>query len=107
VPLLGEAWRDVFERAGFVNVASEVSHLSLREHFASHIRVDGWCKYLTAVMRGLAAPGVRATFCNRNMLRVWREYPAYVGYGLYVSEKRETGYETQHSTVTGLSPLSW
>jgi ubiquinone/menaquinone biosynthesis C-methylase UbiE len=87
-PLLGEAWRSVFEQAEFANISSEVSRLSLREQLVSHIRVDGWRKYLMAVVRGLALPGVRATFLNRDMLRAWRKYPTYVGYGLYVSEKR-------------------
>jgi arsenite methyltransferase len=87
-PLIGEAWKTVFEQAGFRDVIATIAHLSLREQLVSHIKVDGWRKYLTAVMRGLAAPGVRTTFFSRDMMRAWRAYPGYVGYGLYVSRKR-------------------
>lgn len=87
-PLLPDEWKSVLECAGFVQVVGEVSHLNLREQFVSHIRVDGLRKYLRAVALGLAAPGVRSTFFNRDMLRGWREYPSYVGYGIYVGEKR-------------------
>lgn len=86
-PLLPEEWKSVLECAGFLHVVDEVSHLSLREQFVSHIRVDGLYKYFRAVAHGLAAPGVRATFFNRDMLRGWLEYPTYVGYGLYVGKK--------------------
>jgi ubiquinone/menaquinone biosynthesis C-methylase UbiE len=86
-PLLEEEWCNVFKQAGFAEISSWISRLRLREQFRSHIRVDGWRKYLSAIVRGLADPGVRATFFNRDMLRGWREYPAYVGYGLYVSVK--------------------
>ena len=89
-PLLSEEWQGLFERAGFVNLSAEVSRLSLREQFVSHIRVDGWRKYLSAVVRGLADPGVRATFFNRDMLRAWREFPRYVGYGLYTFRKTKS-----------------
>jgi ubiquinone/menaquinone biosynthesis C-methylase UbiE len=82
-PLLGEEWQGLFEQAGLVDVSAEVSRLNLKEQFISHIRVDGWRKYLTAVVRGLALPGVWETFFNREMRRAWREYPHYVGYGLY------------------------
>lgn len=86
-PLLGEEWQGLFERTGFVNVSANVSRLSLREQFISHIRVDGWRKYLMAVAQGLALPGVWSTFFNRKMLRAWQHYPHYVGYGLYFSTK--------------------
>lgn len=86
-PLLSEAWQNVFEQAGFVNISAEVSGLSLRKQFVSHIRVDGWGKYFAAMVRGLASPGVWATFFNPKMLKAWRVYPTYVGYGLYVSHK--------------------
>jgi hypothetical protein len=86
-PLLSEEWRGIFAQVGFANVSAQVSRLSLREQFVSHIRVDGWRKYGAAILRGLAAPGVWTTFFNRDMLRAWREYPGYVGYGLYVSRK--------------------
>lgn len=89
-PLLSEEWQGLFERTGFVNVSAEVSRLNLWEQFISHIRVDGWRKYLSAVMRGLAGPGVWATFFNRDMLRAWREYPRYVGYGLYTFRKTKS-----------------
>lgn len=82
-PLLGGEWQRLWEQAGFVDVSTAVSRLSLGEQFASHMRVDGWRKYLTAVARGLALPGVWAAFFNREMRRAWREYPRYVGYGLY------------------------
>lgn len=82
-PLLSEEWQGLFKAAGFVDVSAEVSRLSLREQFVSHIRVDGWRKYLRSVVEGLAFPGVWATFFNRDMRRAWREYPHYVGYGLY------------------------
>lgn len=86
-PLLSKAWERVFEQADFAHISSEVSHLNLREQFVSHIRVDGWRKYLLALGRGLAAPGIWTTFSNRKMIRAWRQYPAYVGYGLYVSRR--------------------
>jgi ubiquinone/menaquinone biosynthesis C-methylase UbiE len=89
-PLLSEEWQGLFERTGFVKESTEISRLSLREQFISHIRVDGWRKYLSAVMRGLAVPGVWETFFNRDMLRAWREYPRYVGYGLYTFRKTES-----------------
>jgi ubiquinone/menaquinone biosynthesis C-methylase UbiE len=88
-PLLREEWRGVLERAGFLDVSTDVSQLSLREQFVSHIRVDGWRKYFAAVAHGLAGPGVRATFFNRDMLRGWLAYPAYVGYGLYAGRKMQ------------------
>jgi ubiquinone/menaquinone biosynthesis C-methylase UbiE len=87
-PLLSETWRRVLEQAGFVNISIEVSRLRLRDQFVSHIRVDGWRKYIAAMIRGLALPGVRATFFNRDMLQAWREYPTFMGYGLYVSQKQ-------------------
>jgi ubiquinone/menaquinone biosynthesis C-methylase UbiE len=86
-PLLNEAWVNTIEQVGFVNEFAEVHALELREQFSSHIRVDGWRRYITALVRGLADPGVWKTFLNRKMLRGWREYPKYVGYGLYVSRK--------------------
>lgn len=86
-PLLADAWQALFEQAGLVNVCSEVSRLRLWKQFVSHIQVDGWRKYLAAVAHGLAGTGVRETFFNRGMLKAWRVYPAYVGYGLYVSHK--------------------
>lgn len=89
-PLLSEEWQSLFERVGFAKVSAEVSRLSLGEQFISHIRVDGWRKYLRSVVQGLAFPGVWATFFNRHMLRAWREYPRYVGYGLYTFRKTKS-----------------
>ena len=86
-PLLGEAWQNIFQEAGFVNICAEVSRLSLRKQLSSHIRVDGWRKYLSSVFRGLTIPGVWATFFRRDMIQAWRAYPTYVGYGLYVNRK--------------------
>lgn len=86
-PLLREEWLEVFEEVGFVSLSATISPLNLRKQFVSHIRVDGWHKYISALFQGMAMPGVRATFFNRNMLQAWREYPIYVGYGLFVSQK--------------------
>jgi hypothetical protein len=86
-PLLEDEWCAAFRQAGFAEITTEISHLRLREQFRNHVRVDGWRKYLGAMIRGLSDPGVRATFFNPTMLRAWRKYPRYVGYGLYVSSK--------------------
>lgn len=86
-PLSGEEWRNLFERAGFGIVSGEVLRLSLRRHLADHVRVDGWRKYLKALWSGLTSSDVWSTFFSPTMLRAWRDYPDYVGYGLYVSQK--------------------
>ena len=86
-PLLGEQWLSLFEQVGFSEISATIAHLSLRQQFVNHIRVDGWRKYFRAVVRGLAAPGLRSTFFNREMLRAWRDYPSYFGFGLYFGRK--------------------
>lgn len=86
-PLHAHEWEDLLEGASLSLSAAETARLSLRAQFASHIRVDGWRKYLTAVARNLMNRAVWKTFFSREMLRGWRQYPAYVGYGLYVGQK--------------------
>ena len=86
-PLLGEEWLRLFERAGFGDVSGTISPINLRQQLADHLRMDGWRKYFGAVVRGLGYPGVRSTFVSREMMRAWRAYPSYVGFGLYVGRK--------------------
>ncbi len=92
-PRRGEEWFNLFEQAGFGDVSAVLQPLSLQQQFANHIRVDGWRRYFAAVVRGLADPGARAAFLTPTMLRAWRAYPRYVGYGLYVGRKPETRRE--------------
>lgn len=87
-PLLKDEWCKVFQDVGLSMLSSEISRLSLGKQFSSHIRVDGWRRYLSAMVRGLAMPAVWKTFFNRDMLCALQHYPEYVGYGLYVSVKR-------------------
>jgi ubiquinone/menaquinone biosynthesis C-methylase UbiE len=86
-PLLADQWHGILEHAGFSVSRSDSYRINLWEQFRSHVRVDGLRKYLSAVIRGLSDPDIRAMFFNRAMLRGWREYPAYIGYGLYLGKK--------------------
>ena len=80
-------WLEVLKGAGFENVSSTVSKLDLTGQFSDHLKVDGVRRYVSAVARGLLDPAMRGPFLNRRMIGAWREYPAYVGYGLYVGKK--------------------
>jgi ubiquinone/menaquinone biosynthesis C-methylase UbiE len=82
-------WRGVFENAGFVELSSATHRLNLRGQFADHIKIDGLRNYLTAVVRGITDKTIRSTFFNRTMLKAARQFPPYIGYGLYVGKKPE------------------
>jgi arsenite methyltransferase len=80
-------WEAIFRRAGLANVTSSVFKIDFREQLRSHIRTDGIRNYLTGMVAGVKDTAIRSTFFNRKMLRAFREFLPYVGYGLYVAQK--------------------
>lgn len=80
-------WRAVFREVGFVDVSSTVYKINLWEQFVSHIRVDGVRKFASAWIRAISDPTIRGTYFNKELLKIWRKFPSYVGYGLYVGRK--------------------
>lgn len=80
-------WLAALKEAGFKETSSTVSKLDLTGQFVDHLRVDGIRRYMSALVRGLLDPSMSGPFLNRRMIGAWREYPAYVGYGLYVGKK--------------------
>lgn len=80
-------WLAALKAAGFKDTSSTVSKLDLTGQFVDHLRVDGVRRYVSALVRGLLDPAMSGPFLNRRMIGAWREYPAYVGYGLYVCRK--------------------
>jgi arsenite methyltransferase len=86
-PFQEHEWRAVFTGAGFVDVATDVRPVNLREQLVSHIRVDGVRQYLSSVVSGVSDSGIRRAFFTREMLRAARQFRPYVGYGLYAGQK--------------------
>lgn len=84
-PLLEEKWRALFKEVGF-DVSSAVYPINFKEQFASHLKVDGLVKYLSAIAHGILDPTVRSAFFNKIMLKATRQFLPYIGYGLYVNK---------------------
>lgn len=83
-----EGWMDQYRRAGLDLVESSVHKISLIEQMKSHLRVDGLINYFKAVYMGLADKTIRRTFFNREMLKPFLSFRKYIGYGLYVLQKK-------------------
>ncbi len=86
-PLLADEWATVFREAGFTDISSILYKIHLLEQFRSHIQVDGIRRYFSSLYRGLAAPAIRTTFFNKEMLKAALRLSSYFGYGLYVGRK--------------------
>ena len=80
-------WQALFREAGFADISSTVHKINLFDQFLNHLQVDGVRKYFSSLSRGLLDPKIRGPFFKREVLRAWREYLSYVGYGLYVCRK--------------------
>jgi hypothetical protein len=80
-------WLAALKAAGFKDKSSTVSKLDLTGQFVDHLGVDRVRRYVSAFVRGLLDPAMSGPFLNRRMIGAWREYPAYVSYGLYVGRK--------------------
>lgn len=86
-PLQEDEWRALFREAGFVDVSSSVYAMNELVSFTSHIQVDGFRRYLSALRQSLLNPTIRDTFFRKDMLKAALKFSSYVGYGLYVGRK--------------------
>ncbi len=82
-----DEWIAAMKEAGFVEVHSTLHPISIKDQLASHIRVDGFRKYVSALLRGISNPSMSGPFLNTEMLWAWRKYLEYVGYALLVGRK--------------------
>lgn len=80
-------WMAVLEEVGFVDVFSTLHRISMKDQLISHMRVDGFRKYVSALLRGISNPSMSGPFLTKEMLGAWRKYLEYVGYGLYVGRR--------------------
>lgn len=83
-----QKWQQIFEEAGFENISSNVYKIKLWDQLTSHLEIDGLKKYLSSVYHGISDTKLRAFFLNRQMLTMARQFLPYVGYGIFVCQKR-------------------
>lgn len=84
---LASEWTELLRGAGFSPVSTQTYRISILQQARSHLRVDGLRHYLAAFWSGVSDPLVRSVFFTQEMLRAWRDFLPYVGYGLYVGRK--------------------
>jgi ubiquinone/menaquinone biosynthesis C-methylase UbiE len=80
-------WQVLLVAAGFVMEGTAVYPLSLTEQAASHLRVDGLRRYLSAAAGSWRDAGVRDAFMNRDALHAARHFRDLISYGLFVGRK--------------------
>ena len=91
--LKAEEWKTLFKKAGFRNVAVEITDVNLKEEGSSRIKQLGWRRVLSAWGKA-----VKLYFTNPDYRRFLKatvgstsggiiQYIDYMGYGLYSGKK--------------------
>jgi ubiquinone/menaquinone biosynthesis C-methylase UbiE len=80
-------WLAILRGAGFVDTLSTVSKINSLGQLVDHIKIDGFRRYLFAVIKGLLDPDMGGTFLKTDILKAYQQFSSYVGYGLYMGKK--------------------
>ncbi|CAJ37564.1 class I SAM-dependent methyltransferase [Methanocella arvoryzae] len=86
-PHLEREWKLIFRSAGFAEVVSTISKISLRAQFLSRLKTGGMLAGAGRLAGCLARPEIARSLLNPGIRGIVMKFRSSVGYGLYAGRK--------------------
>lgn len=77
----------LFDQSGFVETTSKLYPIRHRDDMNSHLKVDGFSKYLSSLVKGIFDTSIRNAFFTKEMVQIVFKFSPYIAYGIYTGRK--------------------
>ncbi|MDG6998544.1 MAG: hypothetical protein JRN15_05445 [Nitrososphaerota archaeon] len=77
----------LFDQSGFVETTSKLYPIRHRDDMYSHLKVDGFSKYLSSLVKGIFDTSIRNAFFTKEMVQIVFKFSPYIAYGIYTGRK--------------------